>query len=94
MLKVSANSLTGNDRYEGLCIDIIHELSLMLGFNYEFRVQEDNNYGGIDKTTKEWTGMIRRLRDDVRKLNSHEFATKKLYVSFYLIRRLIWPYVI
>lgn len=65
MLKDSATQLTGNDRFEGLGIDIINELSLMLGFKYEFRLQEDKNYGGIDKKTGEWTGMIRKLQDDV-----------------------------
>ncbi|XP_055300709.1 glutamate receptor ionotropic, kainate 2-like isoform X1 [Sitodiplosis mosellana] len=63
MLRDSSLQLTGNDRYEGFGIDIIHELSLMLGFKYEFRLQEDKDYGSINKVTKEWTGMIRALRD-------------------------------
>lgn len=61
--------LVGNERFEGFGIDIIHELSLMLGFKYEFRLQEDKNYGGIDKVTKEWTGMIRELQDEVSQRN-------------------------
>lgn len=63
MLKDSALELTGNARFEGFGIDIIHELSLMLGFNYEFRLQADGQYGSIDNKTKEWNGMIRELRD-------------------------------
>lgn len=61
MLKDSSTQLTGNDRFEGFGVDIVHELSLMLGFKYEFRLQEDKNYGSIDKVTKEWTGMIGAL---------------------------------
>lgn len=65
MLKESSSQLPGNDRFEGFGIDIIYELSLMLGFKYEFRLQEDKDYGGINKITKEWTGMIRALQDGV-----------------------------
>lgn len=67
MLKDSAQQLTGNDRFEGFGIDLIHELSLMLGFNYSFRLQEDGVYGSINNATKEWTGMIRELLDEVYK---------------------------
>lgn len=63
MLKDSAQELVGNSRFEGFGIDIIHELSLMLGFNYEFRLQKDGKYGAIDNVTKEWNGMIREIRD-------------------------------
>ncbi|XP_044732050.1 glutamate receptor ionotropic, kainate 2-like isoform X2 [Chrysoperla carnea] len=63
MLKDSADKLTGNDRYEGFGIDLIHELSLMLGFNYIYAIQEDNNYGSINKKTGEWEGMLREVMD-------------------------------
>lgn len=65
MLRDSALQLTGNDRFEGFGIDLIHELSLMLGFNYIFRLQEDGAYGSINNVTKEWNGMIRELLDEV-----------------------------
>lgn len=65
MLKDSSVLLTGNERFEGFGIDIIQELSLILGFKYEFELQEDKVYGGIDKNTGEWTGMIRRLQEGV-----------------------------
>lgn len=66
MLKDSAQQLSGNDRFEGFGIDLIHELSLMLGFNYTFQLQEDGVYGSINNVTKEWTGMIRELIDEVK----------------------------
>ena len=51
--------MSGNDRYEGFCIDIIQELSKMLGFNYTFEVQTDNVYGS--KKGKKWTGMLGKI---------------------------------
>ncbi|XP_015429531.1 PREDICTED: glutamate receptor ionotropic, kainate 2-like [Dufourea novaeangliae] len=61
MLKESADMMTGNDRYEGFGIDIIQELSKMLGFNYTFEVQSDNVYGSLSKKTKKWTGMLGKI---------------------------------
>ncbi|XP_055710638.1 glutamate receptor ionotropic, kainate 2-like isoform X2 [Phlebotomus papatasi] len=60
MLKRSPNKLTGNDRFEGFGIDLIHELSLMLGFNYIFHLQEDGVYGSKGENN-EWNGMIKEL---------------------------------
>lgn len=65
MLKDSSAELIGNERYEGFGIDIIQELSQMLGFKYEFRLQADGAYGGIDKKTGEWNGMIREIQENV-----------------------------
>lgn len=62
MLKETSAQLTGNDRFEGFGIDIIHELSVMLGFKYEFRLQEDGAYGSLNPETKEWNGMIGAIR--------------------------------
>jgi len=65
MLKDSSTKLSGNDRFEGFGIDLIHELSLMLGFNYTFHLQEDGVYGSMIRETKEWNGMIKELLDGV-----------------------------
>ncbi|XP_076624322.1 glutamate receptor ionotropic, kainate 2 isoform X1 [Colletes latitarsis] len=64
MLKKSADMMTGNDRYEGFGIDIIQELSKMLGFNYTFEVQADNVYGSYSKTLRRWTGMLGKIMAD------------------------------
>ncbi|XP_034173530.1 glutamate receptor ionotropic, kainate 2 isoform X1 [Osmia lignaria lignaria] len=61
MLKRSADTMVGNDRYEGFGIDIIQELSKMLGFNYTFEVQGDNVYGSYSKQKKKWTGMLGKI---------------------------------
>lgn len=58
MLKETQVKLEGNDQYEGLAIDIIHELSKLEGFNYTFIVRGDKKNGDYNETTKEWSGMI------------------------------------
>lgn len=64
MLKDSAEKLSGNDRFEGFGIELIHELSLMLGFNYTFVLQEDGVYGSKN-AEGEWNGMIKEIREHV-----------------------------
>uniref|UniRef100_A0A182PQM6 Uncharacterized protein n=1 Tax=Anopheles epiroticus TaxID=199890 RepID=A0A182PQM6_9DIPT len=63
MLKDSPIKLSGNERFEGFGIDLIHELSVMLGFNYTFILQEDGVYGSLNRDTKKWNGMVQELLD-------------------------------
>ena len=69
MLKESAIKRIGNDRFEGFAIDIIHELSKMLGFNYTFMVQDDKNYGTFNDKTKKWNGMIGKVIAEVSQIS-------------------------
>lgn len=55
--------MEGNDRYEGFTIDLIDKLSEILGFNYEFEVE--NNYGKL-RDDGTWEGMAGALIDEVR----------------------------
>ncbi|GLG96196.1 Glutamate [NMDA] receptor subunit 1 [Gryllus bimaculatus] len=64
MRKEKTIQLRGNDRYEGYGVDIINDLSMMLGFNYTLEVQHDNKYGSRDPKTGEWNGMLRRIMDN------------------------------
>ncbi|XP_063826529.1 glutamate receptor ionotropic, kainate 2-like [Ostrinia nubilalis] len=64
MEKKSTERLSGNDRYEGFCIELIDQLAKLLQFNYTFVEQEDGDYGKYNNITRQWTGMMRRLRDD------------------------------
>ncbi|OQR69094.1 glutamate receptor, partial [Tropilaelaps mercedesae] len=57
MLKESAKFLTGNERFEGYCVDLLQELSKALGFSYEIRLAADGAYG-IKSDTNVWNGMI------------------------------------
>lgn len=63
MLKESSLKKVGNDQFEGFGIDVIHELSKALGFNYTF-IQHDPDYGKFDNKTGQWTGMIRKIMDN------------------------------
>ncbi|XP_031627054.1 glutamate receptor ionotropic, kainate 2-like [Contarinia nasturtii] len=61
MYKNGTDLLIGDDQFEGYAIDLIFELSLILGFNYTFIVEFDNNYGTRDEATGDWNGMIGKL---------------------------------
>ena len=56
MLKESSKSLSGNDRFEGFVVDVIDEVSKLLGFNYILQVVGDSNYGSYNPETGEWNG--------------------------------------
>ncbi|XP_066246537.1 glutamate receptor ionotropic, kainate 2-like [Euwallacea similis] len=60
MLKETSENLVGNDRYEGFSIDLIHELSLIEGFNYTFIVQHDGKNGNKE-ANGQWSGMIGKV---------------------------------
>ena len=62
MLKEDSETLVGNDRYEGFNVDLIEEISQILGFNYTIKLVADGNYGSFDKVKGEWSGMIGELQ--------------------------------
>nr|QNS36184.1 ionotropic receptor 10a [Mythimna separata] len=64
MMQESTDRLSGNDRYEGFCIELIDKLAKLLHFNYTFVEQEDRNYGSRDNATGKWNGMLGRLMED------------------------------
>ncbi|XP_041437516.1 glutamate receptor ionotropic, kainate 1 isoform X1 [Xenopus laevis] len=58
----SDKPLYGNDRFEGYCLDLLKELSTILGFTYEVRLVVDGKYGA-QNDKGEWNGMVRELID-------------------------------
>uniref|UniRef100_UPI0035900637 glutamate receptor ionotropic, kainate 2-like n=1 Tax=Myxine glutinosa TaxID=7769 RepID=UPI0035900637 len=58
----SDKPLTGNDRFEGYCIDLLRQLASILGFTYEIHLVPDGTYGVMDENN-EWNGLIRELID-------------------------------
>ncbi|KAM4699954.1 glutamate receptor ionotropic, kainate 1 isoform 1-T1 [Discoglossus pictus] len=62
MYKKSDKPLTGNDRFEGYCLDLLKELSNILGFIYEVKLVADGKYGA-QNDKGEWNGMVRELID-------------------------------
>jgi len=87
MLKLSSNTLKGNDRYEGFGIDLIKELSEMSGFNYTFIIQEDSNSGYKDDKTKKWSGMIGEVINGV---SVHNIVKNKMYKKTTRIKLIIY----
>lgn len=69
MYKKSDKPLYGNDRFEGYCLDLLKELSSILGFLYEVKLVSDGKYGA-QNDKGEWNGMVKELIDHVR-LNCH-----------------------
>ena len=65
MIKSEVN-LTGNDRYEGFCVDLLKRISFMVGFEYEIEISNEGVYGVIDMETGEWNGLVRGLINKVR----------------------------
>lgn len=64
---VSDENATGNDRYEGFCVDLLKDIQEELAkdkkiFNYTFHIVADGNYGNPTKHGK-WDGMIGEILD-------------------------------
>lgn len=43
---------TGNDRYEGYCVDLAEKLAELLNITYEFRLVKDKKFGNIGRNNK------------------------------------------
>lgn len=62
MMKQNKN-LTGNDRFDGFCIDLLRTIADLLGFNYELYLVPDKKFGVENTTSGEWNGMVREIID-------------------------------
>lgn len=49
---VDGQNLTGNDRYEGYCVDLAERLAKILNISYELRLVKDNKFGSKGKSNK------------------------------------------
>lgn len=63
MRKLVPETLVGNNQFEGYGIELIHKLSIKIGFNYTFELQEDKKYGNRQPDGS-WDGMIGELMAD------------------------------
>lgn len=66
MVKRDKN-LTGNARFEGFCIDLLRSIAGQVEFDYVIRLVPDHMYGVYDPETKEWNGIVKELKEKVRK---------------------------
>ncbi|XP_061424119.1 glutamate receptor ionotropic, kainate 2-like isoform X3 [Lethenteron reissneri] len=62
MFRKLHRTLRGNERFEGYCMDLLRELSKILGFTYEVKLVDDEKYGSQDENGQ-WNGMVRELVD-------------------------------
>ncbi|XP_049315539.1 glutamate receptor ionotropic, kainate 2 isoform X3 [Bactrocera dorsalis] len=59
----SGISQTGNDRFEGFCIDLLKAIATQVGFQYKIELVPDNMYGVFNPDTKVWNGIVRELME-------------------------------
>lgn len=79
MYKKSDKVLYGNDRFEGYCLDLLKELSNILGFSYEVKLVSDGKYGA-QNDKGEWNGMVKELIDHVSLTHQRVTFTKAFYL--------------
>ena len=61
----SGENLTGNDQYEGFCVDMLNEIAKEVGFKYVIQIVNDGNYGAQEPDGT-WNGMVGELIEKVR----------------------------
>lgn len=65
MMERDDPALTGNARFAGFCVDLLHEIAHILQFNYTIKLVDDGKYGAPEGPNGEWSGMVRELMDRV-----------------------------
>ena len=60
MLTSDHENKTGNDRFEGYCVDLLSEVANLLKFEYDIYIVHDGNFGSITENG-EWNGLIGEL---------------------------------
>ena len=53
-------------------MDLIQEISTILGFNYTIKLVDDGKYGSFDKKSGKWNGMIGKLQIDAFPQNAYQ----------------------
>lgn len=66
--------LTGNERFEGFCVDLIHEICNRLRCKYEYRLVGDDSYGKRHENGT-WNGMVGEVINRV---------SKEYYLEYYI----------
>lgn len=65
-------------------MDIIDTVAKDLGFSYRFEIVPDNEYGSLNKITKQWNGLIRELREQVMSVSHNLVLNEYLLFLFSL----------
>jgi Ligated ion channel L-glutamate- and glycine-binding site len=54
---IKDGNFTGNDMFEGFCIDLLKGIAAQVGFQYNIKLVPDNTYGIFNPDTKMWNGI-------------------------------------
>ncbi|XP_046351224.2 glutamate receptor ionotropic, kainate 4-like isoform X1 [Haliotis rufescens] len=57
------HNISGQLQFEGLCVDMLHELSLTLNFTYKVKLPIDGEWG-LEIAPGVWTGMVGELQNN------------------------------
>jgi hypothetical protein len=60
-------TLVGNDRYRGYCIDLLDKIAKMCNFSYIIKEVDDEKHGAY--VGGKWNGMVGELIDKVYLFN-------------------------
>lgn len=80
MLRENKN-FTGNDRFEGFCIDLLRRIASQIGFQYTIRLVPDHMYGVYDRQTKQWNGIVRELMERVSRIRLVYYLSRRVSVA-------------
>lgn len=81
--KLSSSSVpSSKQEFEGAAIDILDELSRILGFSYTIYLSPDGKAGVENPSTGEWNGAIKEIIEKVRvfSLDLHIYTYAKFHL--------------
>ncbi len=84
MLKKNHEQFTGNDKYEGYCVELAAEIAKHVGYHYILKIVADGKYGARDSETMMWNGMVGELVYGVSATCNFLSAYIRTSISMYL----------
>ncbi len=64
---INNETFTGNDRYEGFCVQMLDKIAKICGFNYTIKLVDDGFHGVF--VNGKWNGIVSELIDKVSLIN-------------------------
>ena len=95
MLVVPKNNetLIGNQKFEGFCIDLLEKIAKLCNFTYEIREVNDGQHGSFSFITNKWNGIVGEIIEKVKffknrilKLSLRVFFFRKVAINFQLFQ--------
>ncbi len=77
---VNNQTLVGNDKYKGYCVDLLEKISKICGFNYTIKLVEDGLHGAF--VNGKWNGIVNELIEKVKIIIQILEIHKPLFVFF------------